>query len=120
MKNISDLMKAVSNFDVKQYEEILSELEQLIGKDLNRDEENKIELDLAKNIQGVILETLKGEASLDMIGIVEQIVLQAGNEYRAFKTKYMQDAIQFFIQYIDTDVSIEDEIDDELKTDIDD
>jgi len=120
-KDINDLMKAANSFDVQQYEEILNGLEQLIGKDLDRDKENKIEHDMAKNIQQTILNTLKGEPSLDMIGIVEQIVLQAGNEYRAFKTKYMQDAIQFFIQYLDENIdgeknTVEDEIDNELTS----
>ena len=124
IKDISDLMKAANTFDVKQYEEILTNLEQLIGKELDRDEENKIEHDLAENIQGTILNTLKGEPNLDKISLVEQIVLQAGNEYRSFKTKYMQDAVQFFIQYIDenTDskITVEDEIDKEIEPEEDD
>ena len=123
-KDINDLMKAANSFDVQQYEEILNGLEQLIGKDLDRDKENKIEHDMAKNIQQTILNTLKGEPNLDKISLVEQIVLQAGNEYRSFKTKYMQDAVQFFIQYIDesTDskITVEDEIDKEIEPEEDD
>ena len=99
-KKVNELMQASNSFDVKQYEEILHELEGLIGKDVDRKDEEKMETDLAVNIKEMILNTLEGEANLDMISIVEQIVTQAGGDYRALKTKYMNDGVTFFINYL--------------------
>ena len=100
MKNILELMKANNNFDIKLFEEVVQDLEHTIGKELDRADEEKMESELAENVQRTILKTLEGKPSLDMISIVEQIVTQAGGEYRALKTKYMNDAISFFIDYL--------------------
>ena len=105
-KKVNELMQASNSFDVKQYEEILHELEGLIGKEVDRHDEEKMEVDLAVNIKETVLNTLEGEATLDMISIVEQIVTQAGGDYRALKTKYMNDGVSFFIDYLGIDNTI--------------
>ena len=99
-KKVNELMKASNNFDVKQYEETLHELESIIGKEIDRKDEEKMETELAENAQRMLLNTLDGDATLDMISIAEQIVTQAGGEYRALKTKYMNDGVTFFIDYL--------------------
>jgi len=107
MKKVLDLMKANQNFDVPVFEAVVKDLEDIIGKELNRADEQKMENELAKNIQKALLKALDGNPSLDMISIVEQIVSQSGNEYRAIKTKYMNDAVSFFIDYLGFDDSLD-------------
>ena len=102
-KKVNELMKASNNFDVKQYEEILHELESIIGKDVDRKDEEKMETELAENVQRTLLNILDGAATLDMVGIAEQIVTQAGGDYRALKTKYMNDGVTFFIDYLESE-----------------
>ena len=120
VKEISDvleLMKANQNFDVKQFEEILSELEHIVGNELDRSDEQKMEKLFAENVQKAILNALDGKPSLDMISIAEQIIAQAGGEYKALKTKYMNDAIDFFLNYLSKPgdaKTVEKEIDEEL------
>ena len=114
---VNELMQASNSFDVKQYEEIFHELESFIGKDIDRKDEEKMEQELAKNVKETILKALDGETSLDKISIVEQIVAQAGSDYKALKTKYMNDAVSFFIDYLGsekTEKTVEEEIDKEL------
>ena len=112
-KKVNELMQASNSFDVNRYEEILHELEQIIGKDVDRHDEEKMERELAENVQRLLLNTLEGEATLDMVGIVEQIVTQAGGDYRALKMKYMNDGVTFFINYL----GIEDTTKPETKSD---
>ena len=99
MKNVLELMKANNSFDVARFEGVVQELESIIGQELDRADEEQMEADLAKNVKKALLKALDGNASLDMISIVEQIVSQAGGEYRALKTKYMNDVVSFFIDY---------------------
>jgi len=100
MQKVLELMKANQNFDVAVFEAVVKDLEGVIGKELNRSDEEKMEKELAVNIKKALLKALDGEASLDMVGIVEQIVTQSGAEYRAIKLKYMNDAVTFFIDYL--------------------
>lgn len=100
MKKVLELMKANQNFDITVFESVVKDLEDIIGKELDRADEQKMEAELAGNIQKALLKALDGNPSLDMISIVEQIVSQSGNEYRAIKTKYMNDAVSFFIDYL--------------------
>lgn len=100
MNKVLELMKANQNFDVSVFEAVVKDLENIIGKEIDRADEVKMENDLATNIQKALLKALDGNPSLDMISIVEQIVTQSGNEYRAIKTKYMNDAVSFFIDYL--------------------
>lgn len=109
---INELMKASNNFDIQQYEQTFHELEMLLGKEIDRSDETKTENTLATNIQETILRTLEGKATLDMISIVEQIITQAGGEYKALKTKYMNDGIGFFIDHM----GVEDDDEPEQKT----
>ena len=113
-KKVNELMKASNNFDVKQYEEILHELENIIGKEVDQHDEEKMERVLATNVVQMILNTLDGEPSLDMVSIVEQIVTQAGGEYRTLKTKYMNDGVNFFIDYLGNKKEIYAEMQDAL------
>ena len=125
ISNILELMKANQNFDVLQFEEVLSEMEHIIGKELDRSDEQRMEQDFADNVKKAILKTLDGKPNLEMIGIVEQIISQAGVEYRGFKTKYMNDAVGFFIEYLETgkkikpkeDETVEEQIDNEMEED---
>lgn len=106
-KKVNDLMKASNTFDVKQYESVLDELQNIIGKELDRDDEETMEGKLSKNIIEAILKAVEGEPSLDKVSIVEQIVSQAGVDYRTFKSKYMNDGIQFFIDYLENQKIVE-------------
>lgn len=99
-KKVNELMKANNNFDVKQYEEILHELESIIGNEVDRADEEKMERELSQNVQKTILKALDGDATLGMVSIIEQIVSQAGGDYRVLKTKYMNEGIGFFIDYL--------------------
>ena len=116
MKNVLELMKANNNFDVARFEEVVQDLETIIGEELDRADEQKMETELADNVKKALLKTLEGNADLNMISIIEQIVTQAGGEYRALKTKYMNDAVTFFIDYLgfEKTKTVEDEIDKEL------
>jgi len=100
-KKVNELMKANGNFDIKQFETVKADLEHLIGKELDTVAEEKMEKDFAASIQKALLKALDGNPSLDMISIVEQTVAQAGAEYRPIKSKYMNDAVDFFIDYLD-------------------
>jgi len=100
MNKILELIKANQNFDVAVFEAVVKDLETIIGKEIDRADETKMETELAATIQKTLLKALDGNPSLDMISIVEQIVTQAGGEYRAIKTKYMNDAVSFFIDYL--------------------
>lgn len=100
MQKVLELIKANQNFDIAVFEAVVKDLESIIGKELDRADETKMENELAENIQKTLLKALDGNPSLDMISIVEQIVSQSGNEYRAIKTRYMNDAVSFFIDYL--------------------
>ena len=99
-KKVNVLMQASGNFDVGQFEQVKQELEQLLGKELDDADEKKMEHGLAENAQKAILKALDGQPSLEMISIVDQIVSQAGGEYKAIKSKYMHDAVDLFIEYL--------------------
>ena len=114
-KKINDLMKASNSFDVKLFEEILGDVEQELNNELDRTDEEKMEDILAENTKTAILKALDGKTDLDKISIVEQIITQAGGEYRALKTKYMNDAITFLIDNIKKNITTDKEDDDREK-----
>jgi len=107
MKYVLELMKDCNSFDVAKFEEVVRDLEGIIGNEIDRADEVKMEIELAKNVKKALLKTLEGEPSLDMIGIIEQIVSQAGGEYRTLKTKYMNDAIGVFLDYFGMEKAID-------------
>ena len=100
MDNVLSLLKANQSFDIAHFEAVVKNLEEIIGKELDRSDEEKMEKELASNVQKALLKALEGKPSLEMISIAEQILAQSGNDYRAFKTKYMNDAVSFFIDYL--------------------
>lgn len=114
---INELMEARDNFDVNRYDKIFHEIESIIGKEVNRKDERKMEKELAENMQKMLLSTLDGKASLDMVSTAEQIIMQTGNDYRTLKTKYMHDGIAFFIVVAKQLLGTEDAIKPKEKSD---
>ena len=115
-KKINDLMKASNTFNVVEYENIVMELEELIGKEVDRSEETTKTDEILNNIKEKIIKALEGDVNLGMLGAVEQIIMQGGNEYRAFKQHCMLEGISFFIEYLD---QAEDDNDDDVEDEID-
>jgi len=113
MEKILEMMKAAQVFDEKHFEDVLSDLENLVGNELDRSDNQKMELEFAENVQKTILNALEGKPSIDMIGVVKMIVSQAENDYINFKTKYMHDAVEFFIKHLNETDTVEDEKDEE-------
>lgn len=100
IKIISKMLKNCNEFNVVGFEENIHEAEELLGREVSRKDEESMETELASNVKGTILKALDGEATLDKISIVEQIVTQAGSEYRTFKSGFMNEGINFFIDYL--------------------
>ena len=55
MNKILELMKANQNFDVAVFEAVVKDLETIIGKEIDRAHETKMETELAATIQKTLL-----------------------------------------------------------------
>lgn len=106
-KEINNLMKASNNFDIEGYEETLHDIEQRIGKEVSRKDEQQDEQKLVGIFIDEVLKAIDHERTINTMLTIGQLLAQAEAEYRGLKTKYMNEGVSFFIDYLEIEDAIE-------------
>lgn len=99
-KEINEMMKCANNFDIEGYEQRLHNVEQHIGKEINRKDEQTDEGKLVDIFIEQVLKAIEQERTINTMITISQLLAQAEAEYRGLKTKAMNDGVTFFIDYL--------------------
>ena len=114
-KEINNLMKASNSFDIEGYEITLHNIEQRIGKEVSRKDEQKDEEKLVTMFIDEVLKAIDNERTINTMIIIGQLLAQAEAEYKGLKTRYMNEGVSFFIDYLGIEDTIEPTIKPEEK-----
>ena len=106
-KEINNLMKASNSFDIEGYEKTLHDLEQIIGKEVSRKDEQEDEQKLVSVFIDEVLKVIDHERTINTMIAIGQLLAQAEVDYRGLKTKAMNDGVSFFIDYLGIEDAIE-------------
>ena len=100
VEKILELVKASNAFDLASYEQTLSELEKILGKEVEHKEETKEINRIITKAKEDVLTALSGEATVEKIGQATNALMQFQDNYIASKKKYMYDEVDSLIDYV--------------------